>query len=371
MDGFWVETAASPRTVRERQPSDRKGAAGPGVQRLSRTLTATPHDETYGPAVASDAGPWSATRGSAQDGSSARPIPGRAMVTAAVGPGQGSSSWRCSARWPGSRRPRDPERAERRRAGELRAAGFRRVRRPRRRSTPSTSSSSYDRPCSRSLRTADGRFRWRRSTGVGRWAGDRAGRVGLTATIAVSVGVEKKTLATFDDADKWTVGDGSGDGDGEQGAERRGRRRAEAGVRLQPVDADPERVRDPAEAAGRPGPGPVVRRLDVRPRQGRVDGVRALRRDREVHRGLRPVRDLERLAERRARGAARAAAAGDPRPDLHAGDEGVGAVQRRGADRQPVRQRGAGGRGAARAAGRGRRSSRPRPTSTVGTGGSR
>ena len=205
LDGFWVDTAASARTSASASPVTGKARPDRVFSGLSRTLTATPHDETYGPAVASAPVSWSATRGSAKNGLFRATSPGPSVVTARSGRAQGSLSLdvlgglsRVSATVSTLNVPTAAD------TGTFGLVGF---------DAFGTSAPidpvdvklSYDQALFTITPTADGRFSVAPLEESG--AGLVTARVGsASATLAVSVGVEMTTLATFDDADKWTVG---------------------------------------------------------------------------------------------------------------------------------------------------------------------
>jgi hypothetical protein len=172
---------------------------------LSRTLTATPHDETYGPAKTTAPIRWSATRGTVAAGRFRATDPGPATITATSGAAQGTLDLEVLG--PVARL----------------AATAETVNVPTADATATFGILGYD-ACGTSAPldpadleldldeslyeiapTADGRLRVTPKQESG--AGLVTARIGgLTATLGISVGVEKQLLAGFDDADTWTVG---------------------------------------------------------------------------------------------------------------------------------------------------------------------
>ncbi len=88
--GFWLETAASPRTAASDSPVAGKARPDRVFSGLTRTVTAKPHDETYGPAAATDPVRWSTNRGLVSGGVFHATDPGRATITARSGRAEGS-----------------------------------------------------------------------------------------------------------------------------------------------------------------------------------------------------------------------------------------------------------------------------------------
>ncbi|WP_152360391.1 phosphodiester glycosidase family protein [Microlunatus speluncae] len=203
--GFWLEPAASPRTAASDSPVAGKARPDRVFSGLSRALTATPHDETYGPAAVGSPVQWSATRGTVRDGVYRATDPGPATITARSGSARGTLQLDVLGR---------PARL---------AATAETVNVPSVDATatfgilgydafgtsapidPADLELSYDRSLFMITPTADGRLRVKPIKGSG--AGLVTARIGdLSATLGVSVGVTKQQLATFDDADQWTVG---------------------------------------------------------------------------------------------------------------------------------------------------------------------
>lgn len=87
--GVWVASAMNPAAA----PGDAPVAGGRPdrvFSGLSRSLTATPYDEGYGPAPTSAPVSWTASHGEIRDGVFRARAPGRAQVTASVGGATGS-----------------------------------------------------------------------------------------------------------------------------------------------------------------------------------------------------------------------------------------------------------------------------------------
>jgi hypothetical protein len=203
--GFWLETAASPRTAASDSPVPGKARPDRVFSGLSRMLTAAPHDEAYGPAAAAGPVTWSTSRGAISNGRFRASDPGRATVTARSGPAEGSLALEVLG---------PPVRL----AATARTVNIPSVDEPAMfavlgydahgTSAPIDGADielSYDRSLFEIEPSADGRFRVTALAEAG--AGLVTVEVGdLTTTLGVSAGVEKKPLATFDDADRWTVG---------------------------------------------------------------------------------------------------------------------------------------------------------------------
>ncbi len=202
--GFWLAPAATPQTAASDSPVAGKARPDRVFSGLTRALTATPHDETYGPAPA-DGIQWSATRGAVRDGAFRATDPGPTTITARSGSARGTLQLDVLGR---------PARL---------AATAETVNVPSVDATatfgilgydafgtsapidPADLKLSYDQSLFTITPTADGRLRVKPIKGTG--AGLVTARVGeLSTTLGVSVGVTKQPLATFDDADQWTVG---------------------------------------------------------------------------------------------------------------------------------------------------------------------
>lgn len=203
--GIWLDTAADRRTAASDSPVAGKARPDRVFDGLSRTLTATPHDETYGPARTTAPIRWTATRGTVADGRFRATDPGPATITANTGNAQGTLELEVLG--PVARLAATAETVNVPTADDTATFGVLGydafgTSAP---IDPADLELDYDEALYEIEPTSDGRFRVtpRKPTGAGLVTA-RIG--GLTATLGVSVGVEKHLLATFDDADQWTVG---------------------------------------------------------------------------------------------------------------------------------------------------------------------
>ncbi|NYE70246.1 phosphodiester glycosidase family protein [Microlunatus parietis] len=203
--GLWLDTAADRRTAASDSPVRGKARPDRVFARLSRTLTATPHDETYGPAKATAPIRWSATRGKVADGRFRATEPGPATITASSGEAQGTLELEVLG--PVARLAATAETVNVPTADDTATFGILGYDQfgtsaP---IDPADLELDYDETLYEIEPTSDGRFRVTPKQESG--AGLVTARTGeLTATLGISVGVEKRLLATFDDADQWTVG---------------------------------------------------------------------------------------------------------------------------------------------------------------------
>ncbi|MBM7791125.1 phosphodiester glycosidase family protein [Tenggerimyces flavus] len=203
--GFWVDTAASRETAASDSPVSGHARPDRVFRGLSRSLTATPYDEVYGPVTRSVPISWSASRGSVKNGIFRASYEGPTTITARSGSARGTLS--LDVLGPVARLAPTAQTVNVptiNASGTFGIVGFDAF------GTsapidPSDIRLEYDHAVFEVTPAADGRFTVtpRKESG----AGLVTARVGSRSTqLAVSVGVEKQMLATFDDADKWTVG---------------------------------------------------------------------------------------------------------------------------------------------------------------------
>ncbi|RCG31889.1 multidrug transporter [Sphaerisporangium album] len=206
--GVWVEPAADPAAAPGTGP-----VAGGRPDRvflgLTRTLTATPYDEVYGPVGGKPSVRWSVNLGTVKDGVFRAVLPGTATVSASSGGAKGSAKVEVLGR------------AVRLEATQptLNVADAS--------STTGFGVVGYDRfGNSAPIEPADLRLEYDPTllkvtpnpTGGFTVAAARESGAGLitvrsgalTTSVAVSVGVEKTMLSTFDDAARWTAGSARG-----------------------------------------------------------------------------------------------------------------------------------------------------------------
>ncbi|MFC9693533.1 phosphodiester glycosidase family protein [Kribbella sp. NPDC056951] len=202
--GVWVETAADGRTA----PGD---APVPGGRPdrvfvgTTRTLTATPYDEVFGPVKQKPHVVWSGSHGTVRDGVFIARTPGRAVVNAtALGAGVGSGRAELEVLGPLVRIAATSGTLNLTGSGSFGLVGFDALGNSAP-VEPRDVELSYDQSLLAITPTADGRFGVTPKKESG--AGVVSARIGSAeAAIAVSVGVEKRIIETFDTAEKWTSG---------------------------------------------------------------------------------------------------------------------------------------------------------------------
>ncbi|ADB35488.1 metallophosphoesterase [Kribbella flavida DSM 17836] len=199
--GLWVETAADGRTA----PGD---APVPGGRPdrvfagTTRTLTATAYDEMYGAVRQTPRIHWSASHGIVRDGVFRALTPGRATVRATTSGGRGSTELEVLG--PVQRVTPTSATLNLTTTGSFGLVGFD----AHGNSAPVEPADvrlSYDQTLFQVVPTRDGRFELTPKQESG--AGVITARIGaLETSVAVSVGVEKRILDTFDQAEQWTAG---------------------------------------------------------------------------------------------------------------------------------------------------------------------
>ncbi|MFC7582818.1 metallophosphoesterase family protein [Nonomuraea antimicrobica] len=180
---------------------------------LTRTIAATGHDETYGPVDGANAAAreprWSATHGSADDGVFRAKLPGTATVTASSRSVRGSTRLEVLGRAVRLEPTQTSVNiADASASASLGIVGY-----------DEHGNSAPVEPRDLTLTydttlldlTADDAGGYRITARKPSGAGLVTVRVGdVTTTVAVSVGVEKRTLANFDNAAQWTAGSARG-----------------------------------------------------------------------------------------------------------------------------------------------------------------
>jgi hypothetical protein len=199
--GLWVETAADGRTA----PGD---APVPGGRPdrvfagTTRTMTATPYDETYGAVEQTPKINWSASHGTIRDGVFRAQKPGRAKVEAITAGGRGSTELEVLG--PLARLVPTSATLNLTAGGTFGLVGFDAFGNSAP-VEPADLQLSYDESLFEITPTADARYELKPKKESG--AGVVTARIGgVEASIAVSVGVEKRIIDTFDQAEKWTAG---------------------------------------------------------------------------------------------------------------------------------------------------------------------
>ena len=202
--GLWVETAADPRTAAGDAPVP-GGRPERVFAGMTRTLKATAYDEKYGVVRQASRVSWAASRGWVRDGRFVAGQPGHSTVVARAGFASGRIDLEVLGALtriaPSTDNLNVPSAAE---AGSFGLVGFD----AHGNSAPVDPADvrlDYDQALFDVRPTADGRFQLTSRQESG--AGLVTARVGaLTTAVAVSVGVEKHVLATFDDPVGWTAG---------------------------------------------------------------------------------------------------------------------------------------------------------------------
>ncbi|MFF3439815.1 phosphodiester glycosidase family protein [Streptosporangium sp. NPDC002721] len=208
VNGVWVEPAVDPAAAAGTGPVP-GGRPDRVFLGLTRTVTATPHDEVYGPVRGEPAVRWTATHGDAKNGVFRAKLPGTATVTAFSGSKHGST--KIEVLGPAVRL--DATNPSVNVANATATASFGIVGYDRHGNSapiePSDLRLEYDETLLKVTPGAAGGFTVAaaRESGAGLIT-VRAGE--LTTVVAVTVGVEKKVLADFDDAAKWTAGSARG-----------------------------------------------------------------------------------------------------------------------------------------------------------------
>ncbi|MBB6564982.1 phosphodiester glycosidase family protein [Kribbella sandramycini] len=199
--GLWVETAADGRTA----PGD---APVPGGRPdrvfagTTRTLTASAYDESFGPVQRQPRVTWLGSHGTVRDGVFHARTPGKATVRAFTAGGQGSTELEVLG--PLTRIAPTSASLNLTGAGTFGLVGFDALGNSAP-VEPRDVQLSYDAELLTITPTSDGRFGVtpKRESG----AAVVTARIGAAqAAIAVSVGVEKRIIETFDEAEKWTAG---------------------------------------------------------------------------------------------------------------------------------------------------------------------
>lgn len=201
--GIWVDTA-DPRTAPGDAPVQ-GGRPDRVFTGLHRALTATPYDEVYGPAKAGSRLRWEAGRGWVHDGMYRAAAPGRTTVTARVGPAYGTKE--LDVLGPAVRIAPETDELNVPTAtdtGTIGLVGFD-AQGNSAPIDPVDVELSYDQTLFDVQPSADGQFVVRSLRESG--AGIVTAKVGeLETQVAVSVGVEKTVLDTFDTTAGWTAG---------------------------------------------------------------------------------------------------------------------------------------------------------------------
>ncbi|GII64255.1 hypothetical protein Skr01_43400 [Sphaerisporangium krabiense] len=206
--GVWVEPAVDPAAAPGTGP-----VAGGRPDRvllgLTRTLTATAYDEVYGPVRDRTPVRWSATHGAVANGVFRAALPGAATVSASAGRARGEAE--VEVLGPAVRL--DTTQPTLNVADASSTASFGVVGYDRYGDSapvePGDVRLEYDAGLLKVTPDAGGGF----TVGAARESG--AGLItvkvdGLTTSVAVSVGVTKTVLSTFDDAARWTAGSARG-----------------------------------------------------------------------------------------------------------------------------------------------------------------
>ncbi|GAB3944549.1 phosphodiester glycosidase family protein [Kribbella albertanoniae] len=199
--GIWVETAADGRTAPGNAPVP-GGRPDRVFAGTTRTVTGTPYDESFGPVKLQPHVFWSASRGTVRDGVFTARTPGRATVRAIAAGGQGSTELEVLG--PLTRIAPTSATLNLTGAGTFGLVGFDALGNSAP-VEPRDVELTYDESLLTITPTADGRFGITPKKDSG--AAVVSARIGTAqAAIAVSVGVEKRIIETFDTAEKWTSG---------------------------------------------------------------------------------------------------------------------------------------------------------------------
>ena len=334
LTGYWVETASDPTAAPGVSPvrGGRPDRVFPG---LTRTLTASGYDETYGPAAGAPT--WRATpavRGRVgRDGVFRAGAPGASTVTAARGRVTGSLNLTVLGPLAriGTTTPRVGLTGRDGNAlvgvvgydAEGNTAPI----------EPADLTVDYDRDLLRITPTGDGNLSIAALRDTG--AGLVTVHVGRTsAVLPVTVGLTDVPVAGFDDAASWRFSQARASGSvapapGHTGTGLRMSYDFSQSTGTRAAYADPPRLdRGARSAAG-------LRDVDPRQRHRGVAQPAPARRPGHPARAAWPTDHLDRLAVRGVRGAGRGAVPGAGTPLLRGRDERRGAVHQRGDHRRP------------------------------------
>ncbi len=290
LSGFWVETALDPReaATADTVPGGHPDRVFPG---LTRSLTAAPYDETYGPAQGAPRPRWRAARPDvgrvdAQGVFRARRT-GSTSVTARAGAAEGTTKLRVLG-------PLERVRATTDRVGLADGAAadgsFGLVGYDAEGNSapvePADARLSYDHALfsvTADEDAADGRFTVRTRSGQESASGTVTVTVrGHTTRVAVTVGLrEQQPGGRLRRRVRLDVQRGPRHRLGGSRTERQGRRRARAQLRLHPFHGHPCRLREPARRAGDPRAAAQLHPVDQRG-TARVPGPRCTSRTRRA-----------------------------------------------------------------------------------------